>query len=191
MRHAPPRLVYFSEKQLLLLLQSSLICVVSIILIIEINFLMSESLFALLQRSDFPQDQYWTKREFSVNDTVFREGDISSTLYLVIEGELYVQGDIQSKEKATPSRVATITSGGIIGEFCLFDDMPRAFTVVAGNSCVLAEIDRTALLDYFSKHPDLGYSIVSELFTVVVKRLRKTNKRMQSLLAWGIKTRSV
>ena len=109
----------------------------------------------------------------------------------MLDGSVTVQSDADQNEQNINSKVANIEQGEVFGEFCLFEDLPREFTVIADKSCCLAEIHRDVLLKFFEQHPECGYKVMADLLGAVVKRLRKSNKRTLSLLSWGMKSRTL
>ena len=102
---------------------------------------------------------------------LMREGEESSTMYLLIRGELEVlkrKGDI---EKA----VGQINAGDLVGEISFLDNSPRSASVRALTNSEIFPIPRENFQEVFSKLPDWYKS----LHQTIVDRLRKTTARIK------------
>ncbi|WP_299809624.1 cyclic nucleotide-binding domain-containing protein [uncultured Roseibium sp.] len=110
--------------------------------------------------------------------TIVREGDETSDLFLLIEGEALATrkgpegGDIP---------LNTVRAGECLGELAFLDGAPRAASVIAQTACTLIEIPVAALKGL----PD-GAAVSGELkgalASVVVKRARSLSDGMLSAL---------
>jgi CRP-like cAMP-binding protein len=152
---------------------------------------MNQGLFDLLSDADFVVEKSWIRTNYLEQEIVFKQGEDAESLFLVLEGSVNVQSDADQNDQNINSKVACIEKGEVFGEFCLFENLPREFTVIADKSCCLAEINRDILLQFFEQHPERGYKVMADLLGAVVKRLRKSNKRTLSLLSWGMKSRTL
>lgn len=154
--------------------------------------MVSSLLFDLLNNPDFQEGQLWHKAQFSVNSTIFSEGDSGREIYLVLDGTLRVLGkvDLGEQRKIQPG-FGEMAKGDVFGELVLFDEMPRSATVVTLSDVELAVIDGDELLAFLDARPEIGYPILKELITTLVVRLRKANQRIFSLFAWGLKTKGL
>ena len=79
----------------------------------------------------------------------------------------------------------------MFGELALFDQRTRSASVMAVTDCELAEISGAQMLQFLDDHPAVGYPVLKELITTLVQRLRSTNKKLFSILAWGLKARGL
>jgi CRP-like cAMP-binding protein len=79
----------------------------------------------------------------------------------------------------------------VFGELSLFYTGPRLASVVAVESCELLYFDAVALSDYFDRNPEFGYRALKELFSILSARLRQADRRLCSLLAWGLKAHGI
>jgi cAMP-dependent protein kinase regulator len=86
----------------------------------------------------------------SRNEVLFREGDPSDALYVIVEGEVSVQAE-------GPPRVemGRLGPGAFMGEVALMTDQPRAATVTAVTTAELLRIDRGTLASVLANHGDL------------------------------------
>jgi CRP/FNR family cyclic AMP-dependent transcriptional regulator len=56
------------------------------------------------------------------------------------------------------------------------------------DGCVL-EINGEKLSGYLDAHPIKGYAFYKKMFEILFKRLDNGNRRIEYLLAWGLKAR--
>ena len=77
-------------------------------------------------------------RTLAPGDTVYAEGDVGTHMYGIVSGEVTLY------KASVP--VATLGPNDVFGERALIDHLPRNLTAVAGQTTVLAEIDRSLFL---------------------------------------------
>jgi CRP-like cAMP-binding protein len=80
---------------------------------------------------------------YEAGDIICREGELSSDLYLIIEGKVLVCTIQGTQVKA----IGRISTGEFIGELSFFDGKPRASTIVALERCVLHQVNRDEIRD--------------------------------------------
>ncbi|MCA9676206.1 MAG: cyclic nucleotide-binding domain-containing protein, partial [Myxococcales bacterium] len=81
-------------------------------------------------------------------EVLFAEGDGSSCLYIVTEGEVAVA-------TAAGGDLARLTPGAFFGEIALVTDLPRSATVRAVDAVELLAIDRRVIRDLVAEFPDV------------------------------------
>jgi CRP/FNR family transcriptional regulator, cyclic AMP receptor protein len=99
-------------------------------------------------------------------ETIFREYDMGSEMYVVLEGEV----------ELTIGRnvVETLGPGEPFGEMALIDQSPRVATATAKAGCKLAVIPEKRFLFMVQTTPQFALQIMK----VMADRLRKMNTRM-------------
>src|SRR5918999_5450319 len=110
-------------------------------------------------------------RSFEAGAAVFREGDESSTCYVVRTGRARA---IREHGDGRQITLATFGPGDIFGELAMFDDERRSATVEATD-----DLDALAILGgdmrrLMREHADLALNIAVSL----VRRLRAANERL-------------
>jgi CRP-like cAMP-binding protein len=83
-------------------------------------------------------------------DVLFREGEPSDALYVVVEGEVSVRA-----AGPPPIELARLGPGAFLGEVALLTDQPRAATALALAPAELLRIDRDTLAAVLGAHGDL------------------------------------
>ena len=142
----------------------------------------------MLEHPDFRSGEHWQRRCLEAGELVLEEGDAGRDVYLVIAGRLRVLGDVElDEERRIRPGFCDLGPGSVFGELGLFDDQPRSARVETLTEAELAVLDGPRLMAFFEEHPDIGYRVLKELLEVLVGRLRRTNKKLVSLLAWGLK----
>jgi len=146
----------------------------------------------LITKPDFPENDIWHRERFAAKDVIIHEGRTDQRIYLVEQGELSVTStiDLTESRKVRPG-IHTLGSGQIFGEFCLYNDLPRTATVTATQDGQLVVFDARKLQQYMDTHPETGYLVVKDIYSTLVERLHKTNKRVEHLLAWGLKAHQI
>jgi CRP/FNR family cyclic AMP-dependent transcriptional regulator len=146
----------------------------------------------ILESEDFPEGYAWCSRTFAAQEVIVREGEQGGYLYLVVAGDLRVTGqvDIDEARKMHPG-ICDLGPGDVFGELCLFDKQPRSATVEGLNPGQLIEIDANRLNQWLDRHPALGLKTLREFYGELISRLRKTNQRVESLLAWGLRAHGI
>ncbi len=114
-------------------------------------------------------------RKYSSGDIVFREGDPPDGMYLIRKGELVVFLERDGNEV----RLATIGTGGMIGEMAFFEQKPRSASVKATVDTEVTLITPQDLAKLMRQIPKWFVGLMSSLSS----RLRETNSRLQKLEA--------
>lgn len=153
---------------------------------------MVQSLQSLLQNPEFTEGEYWHRADYPANHVLFQAGATGSEVYVLIKGQVRITGDVSldDSRRIRPG-VCDLQQGAVFGELALFDAGPRSATVTTLTPVTVAVIDGRRLLQFFDRHPEIGYRVLREIIQVVVDRLRHTNEKVWSLLAWGLKAHAI
>jgi CRP-like cAMP-binding protein len=103
-------------------------------------------------------------------ELLFREGDPSDALYVIVEGEVSVQAE-------GPPRVETsrLGPGTFIGEVALMTDQPRSATVSCVVPAELLRIDRHTLSRVLANHGDVLRAVLRFVRDRLVDRWMRTS----------------
>jgi CRP-like cAMP-binding protein len=153
---------------------------------------MISALQKILESEDFPEGSAWRRRTFVAQEVIVREGEQGGHLYLVVTGGLRVTGQVEIDEtrKMHPG-ICDLGPGDVFGELCLFDKQDRSATVEGLNQGQLIEIDASRLNQWMDCHPALGLKTLQEFYGELISRFRKTNQRVELLLAWGLRAHGI
>ncbi len=103
-------------------------------------------------------------------ELLFRQGDRSDALYVIVEGEVSVQSE-------GPPRVemSRLGPGAFLGEVALMTDQPRSATVVCVASAELLRIDRHTLSRVLANHGDVLRAVLRFVRDRLVDRWMRTS----------------
>jgi CRP-like cAMP-binding protein len=114
-----------------------------------------------------------TTREFGKGQYLFREGEPSSSMFLIKKGSVAIR-----KTKGSGYvEVARLHQNQVIGEISFFDRLPRSASAVALNQVEVVEIDFASLDLLWKQVPDYLRAIMAS----VAERLRKANETIRKL----------
>ena len=104
--------------------------------------------------------------EFAAGQTIFREGDPPTLMYVVVEGEVALSVKGNEVEKLGP--------GGVLGEMAMIDSAPRSATAVAQTDCQLIPLDHRRFTFLVQQTPKFAIQIMR----VIADRLRRMDSRL-------------
>ena len=104
--------------------------------------------------------------EYEADSTIFKEEEISDSMYVVVEGRIKLTRDGQD--------VMTAEKKDVFGTWALFDDEPRIVTATALKSTQLLRIDKEEFVDLLADHVAITQSILKTM----AKRLRNLMRRI-------------
>jgi CRP/FNR family transcriptional regulator, cyclic AMP receptor protein len=133
----------------------------------------------LLNQSNFPDfDNFLSKTKkysYPANTLIFKEGDISETLYFILSGSISV---VLHDDNNREIIIAYLNPGDFFGEMSLFDiNMGRSTSVRTKESTVLAEINYENFKIYAETHPQILYILGRQM----AQRLRNTTQKVADL----------
>jgi CRP-like cAMP-binding protein len=137
-----------------------------------IALLHSVPLFVTLAEEDLAEVAAVTvPRHFDAGDVVFREGDHSSTCYVVRSGRVRAVRENSGRRTLT---LATFGAGDIFGELAMFEDESRSATIEALEDTEVAAILGHDMRRLLRAHPEIAVKLLGALG----RRLRETNERL-------------
>lgn len=132
----------------------------------------------------------WQRWKFYANEVIVKEGDVAKSLFFVESGQLRVSVHVELEERRNlKTGVGDLGKGDLFGDTCLHESSVRTASVIAITDGCLLEINGEKLGEYLDAHPSKGYLFYKELFEILFKRLTSGNRRIEYLLAWGLKAR--
>lgn len=132
------------------------------------------------------------RRCYEPGVTIIQKGSADRGLYLIESGCVRVLERIELADRRhIQPGICDLGAGDVFGELSLFDTGPRLASVVTVDACEVLAFDATALVDYLDSHPEFGYRVLKELFSILGDRLRQTDRRLGSLFAWGLKAHGI
>ena len=115
------------------------------------------------------------EQHYTLGEHVFAEGDVGDEMYIVAEGEIEIVIEV---ENAEPLLLATVLPGSYFGEMAVLDNEPRSATARVSKDARLLTLKGEQLKELIYVMPEIAFTI----FKVLSERLRKSDRRLDSLL---------
>ncbi len=115
--------------------------------------------------------KYCYERKHPDKEIIFYEGDPSSALYVVMQGNV----DIYKGKK----KITTINTGEFFGELSLVDPSPRSATSIANEDTILVSFSKTQLEHISNIAPKTANKILRNISKIIAKRLKYTNELLE------------
>jgi glutamate dehydrogenase (NAD(P)+) len=120
------------------------------------------------------------RREYAKDDLLFKQGDKSKALYLIVEGEI----DIEKEADGNTVTIATLVPGTVVGEMSLLtgEDRSASARVSSPASTVLA-ISWDELQKMMRENQVAAYKLIYALSRLLAHRLKRINLKVADMLA--------
>ena len=116
--------------------------------------------------------RFGTIREFKDHEPIMKQGEPSSSIHFILEGQVRVERQRRSDE--SPVQLAHLGSGEIVGEMGVMVDLPRSATVIALKPTTTLELDGPSFERAARAFPIL-HRVLAKLLS---ERLRRTSERV-------------
>jgi CRP-like cAMP-binding protein len=120
-------------------------------------------------------------------ETLFRQGEPSTAVYLLISGEVQIRIEDQDR---SPRTLVTLGPGAIIGEMGPLTSEPRGATCIACTDTHLAQLPYTALDTGLERGDRWASRFLMATAKVLAQRLAALNKQTLSIMAQLEKSKS-
>jgi hypothetical protein len=113
-----------------------------------------------------------SRTHFPKGTTIFSEGDLGLTMYVIENGEVEISKRLQRENKV----LAVLGKGDFFGEMCMLEDeSPRSATAVAKTEVDAVIIDQSAFTFILKHNPEIAIRMMRKL----VVRLRRTTQLLE------------
>jgi MFS superfamily sulfate permease-like transporter len=117
-------------------------------------------------------------RRYTAGDVVIAEGATESELFFIIRGSASVH---LREPEGRATRLASFSSGTVLGELALLDHAPRSATVLADDELACFVLTEAAFSQLRASHPAIAMSLVGNLAREVSGRLRRATHTIRHL----------
>jgi CRP/FNR family cyclic AMP-dependent transcriptional regulator len=117
-----------------------------------------------------------TPVEWVAGQTVFREGDRDSVLYVVETGRVAIEVTVPGRGRVI---ILTVGPGEVFGWSSIFQQRPKTAAARTTELTTALALDAIRLRELCDADPQLGYVLTRRVLEVVSERLKAT--RMQLL----------
>lgn len=150
------------------------------------------SLKTLLSHPEFAEGEFWFRRQYRPDELIIVEGETGKDIFVILNGRVSVCTKVQiTSDRHMVSGLCELFDGEEFSHSCFFDDEPHSATVKAVADSELAVIDANGLKRFLQENPDLGFRLLHHWLSIIVPRVRQSNKRFSSLLSWGLKAHQI
>jgi CRP/FNR family cyclic AMP-dependent transcriptional regulator len=120
---------------------------------------------------------------FPKNAVIFEQGQPTSSLYILLEGEVLVN---YKPYDGPPLNVARILPGGVFGWSAAVGHEQYSSGAMAAKDCVAYSIRPESLQKICDCDPDTGGALLERLASVIAERLRNTHASILGIISQGI-----
>ena len=151
-----------------------------------LQILSSFQLFKGLKEADLKAIHAKCQRiKFKETETLIKEGQTNSAIYIIIEGEAEVclpeqSGDIKHR-RPTKVKLAIENEGDFFGEYSLIDSKPASASVIATQAGELIKITKYNLDSILENNDRIAKTVYLNILKILVGRLRHINKEYDEI----------
>ena len=114
------------------------------------------------------------RRSLSARETLFRFGDRSDKMYILLSGELSIRTE-------DDTQIAKLSPVAPVGEMGIFTDEPRSATVVALSDSTLFVLGKYPLEGAMRQNKDMEITVSRNVIAILAQRIRKSNEELNHL----------
>ncbi len=96
---------------------------------------------------------------YSAGETILRQGDRANMVYVIMEGN----ADVMRDSNGSTIKLATVSSGALVGEIGAVLDQPYSGTIIAQTPVIALQIDQITFLELLKQVPQLSMALIKEL----------------------------
>lgn len=117
-------------------------------------------------------------RIFEPGEIIFKEGDDSREMFVVLEGQVEV---VKNSPRGGEVKLAALSRGEFLGEMSLLESLPRSATARAVTSVKMLAIHPGGFLLKIRRDPTFAFEIMQSLS----RRIRVTNDSLMEAMNRG------
>jgi CRP/FNR family transcriptional regulator, cyclic AMP receptor protein len=131
------------------------------------RYLKDDALKEVLALSEIVRDK--------ADDRIISEGEVSTFLYTVLEGNVNV---FVRENSGKEIFVGAIGEGEVFGEAGIFLTVKRTANIVSGDNTMPLRVDRNCLLEFIQKYPTAGVKMLLIIIYGLLRKLRESNQEL-------------
>jgi CRP-like cAMP-binding protein len=151
---------------------------------LPVDFLMNLPLFQGLTPDQVAQLQpLFTPCEYSVDTTIFQQGEPAEHLYVVLTGEVVV---MFKPEDGPALIVGRVQPGGVVGWSAALRSRNYTSAALTCEETRLLRVSGADLRSICEQQPNIGQTLLDQLAGIIAERLRSTHPQVLELLRLGL-----
>lgn len=136
----------------------------------KIGMLKNIPIFHELTRKEILEvDELLHERVYEQGEIVFEQGDPGHGIYIIVSGRLRADPCHELLKKTN----LEFGPGDLVGELTLFDEGPRAATVVAAERTVTVALFQAEFSALLTKNKDIGVKVLMQVARILSRRARQ------------------
>jgi len=96
------------------------------------------------------------------NKILFRQGEVSDSLYVLVSGKIFV---FLTPEKKHKKFIAEILPGQTLGELAALSNEPRSTTTKTAEDCTLLQLSGKVFTDICLQYPKVSFAVINSFIT--------------------------
>lgn len=139
---------------------------------VSLDFLEQSELFKGLDSDQLEEIQkYCDIKEFRRGEVIFAEGEDTTHLCIVFEGQVDLRFDLPGHPTSDKNTISSIPEGkAFLWSGLVAPHKARLSSYCASRTCTIIRVDRISLLRLFEKDAKAGYVMMSNLAGVIANR---------------------
>lgn len=139
---------------------------------VNLGFLEQSELFKGLDSNQLVEiEKYCDIKEFRRGDIIFAEGEETTHLCIVLEGQVDLRFDLPGHPTSDKNTISSIPQGkAFLWSGLVAPHKARLSSYCASITCKVIRVDRVSLITLFEKDPKAGYVMMSNLAGVIANR---------------------
>ena len=119
-----------------------------------------------------------TVKDFQDDDIIFKEGEITHSLFVIVDGKAGVNKEVVDGDDIT---LHVLKKGDLIGEMSFLDGQPHSVTVKSLGKTQTVVIQRDGFEELLNTHPHLVYKVMKTIIRTSHDIVRKMNAQYLQL----------
>jgi len=142
----------------------------------KLAVLAESPLFEMLSKEELDYASELSRpRKFSAGQTVFEEGELGDSLYVIVSGQVEV---LRRDSSGAQRTISVLGPPMFFGEMSLIDKEYRSATVRARSDTELLQVTAENLTAFRKQHRDGFTFLVINIARVLSSRLRESNSKL-------------
>lgn len=113
-------------------------------------------------------------RVYRAGETIFQEGEVGETMYIIQEGEVRIHKRVRDRE----TTLAVLKAGDFFGEMAIIDREPRSASATAATDAKIIVLSK----DIFESQIKTNPKIIMSILRKMSERLRQADRQIKTLL---------